>query len=90
MNSNNNPSSDPIARFAANRGTAGLILMAIGVALAAGVATLVAKIGSEFLVLTILGSRLALLFLVVGVMVRHTPRPPAKAPQLSSWSAFTC
>jgi hypothetical protein len=76
--SNNAP--DPIARFAANRGTAGLVLIAIGVAVGAGVATLVAKIGTEFLLISILTGALALLFLVIGVMVRHTPGTAGEGP----------
>jgi hypothetical protein len=80
MNSTNNTPPDSVARFAAKRGTAGLVLMAIGVALAAGVATLVAKIGSEFLLITILTGALALLFLVVGVMIRHTPATAGEGP----------
>jgi hypothetical protein len=83
MTTSENNTPDPIARFAANRGTAGLILMAIGVALAAGVATLVAKIGSDFLLLSILGGALALLFLVVGVMVRHTPASAGEGPAIN-------
>src|SRR5438067_915864 len=80
MNSDSNPSADPIARFAANRGTAGLVLMAVAVLLGAGVATLVAKIGSEFLLISILSGALALLILIVGVMVRHTPATAGDGP----------
>jgi hypothetical protein len=79
MNSNNT-TPDPVAKFAANRGTAGLVLMGIGILLGGGVAAFVAKLGTEFLLISILGGALALLFLIIGVMVRHTPETAGEGP----------
>jgi ABC-type uncharacterized transport system len=66
-------SSGPVAWLAANRGTGGLALIALGALLAVIPAVLAAKTGGEFILVTILTGALALLVLAIGVLVRYTP-----------------
>src|SRR3989442_15951161 len=67
------PSPGPVAWLAANRGTGGTALILLGALLGAVPATLAAKTGGDYLLVTILSGALALLVLVLGVMVRYTP-----------------